>query len=55
MSLGELEFMYLTEITSKSLGDNFLSKVYDIHHKHKIDYPVWNSFNVGQRNSRWKK
>ena len=39
MSLGVNLLMYLTEITSKSLGHNFLSKVYEVHHKHKIDYP----------------
>ena len=35
MSLGVNLLMYLTEITSKSLGKNYLSKVYEIHHKHK--------------------
>ena len=30
MSLGVNLLMYLTEITSKSLGRNFLSKVYEI-------------------------
>ena len=39
MSLGVNLLMYLTEITSKSLGKNFLSKIYEVHHKHKIDYP----------------
>ncbi|MDB9802552.1 4-hydroxy-tetrahydrodipicolinate reductase [Pelagibacteraceae bacterium] len=39
MSLGVNLLMHLTEITSKSLGDNFLSKIYEVHHKHKIDYP----------------
>jgi 4-hydroxy-tetrahydrodipicolinate reductase len=39
MSLGVNLLMYLTEIASKSLGKNFLSKVYEVHHKHKIDYP----------------
>ena len=39
MSLGVNLLMYLTEIASKSLGNNFLSKVYEVHHKHKIDYP----------------
>ena len=39
MSLGINLLMYLTEIASKSLGNNFLSKVYEVHHKHKIDYP----------------
>ena len=39
MSLGINLLMYLTEITSKSLGDNFLSKVFEAHHKHKKDHP----------------
>ena len=39
MSLGVNLLMYLTEIASKSLGNNFLSKVYEVHHKYKIDYP----------------
>jgi 4-hydroxy-tetrahydrodipicolinate reductase len=39
MSLGINLLMYLTEIASKSLGNNFLSKVYEVHHKHKVDYP----------------
>ena len=39
MSLGVNLIIYLTEIAAKSLGNNFLSKVYEIHHKHKLDYP----------------
>ncbi len=39
MSLGVNLLMYLTEIASKSLSADFLSKVYEVHHKHKIDYP----------------
>ena len=39
MSLGVNLLMHLTEIASKSLGKNFLSKVYEVHHKHKKDYP----------------
>ena len=39
MSLGINLLMYLTEITSASLNENYLSKVYEVHHKHKIDYP----------------
>ena len=39
MSLGVNLLMYLTEIASKSLGKKFLSKIYEVHHKHKIDYP----------------
>ena len=39
MSLGINLLMYLTEIASSSLGKNFLSKVFEVHHKHKKDYP----------------
>ena len=39
MSLGINLLVYLTEIASSSLGENFLSKVFEIHHKHKKDYP----------------
>jgi len=39
MSLGVNLLMYLTEIASKSFGNNFLSKVYEVNNKHKIDYP----------------
>ena len=39
MSLGVNLLMYLTEITSASLGKKFLSKILEIHHKHKKDYP----------------
>ena len=48
MSLGVNLLMYLTEITSKSLGNNFLSKVYEIHHKHKIDYPSGTALMLGK-------
>ena len=37
MSLGVNLLMYLTEIASKSLGNNFQSKVYEVHHKYKKD------------------
>ena len=39
MSLGINLLMYLTEIASKSLANSFLSKVFEIHHKHKKDHP----------------
>ena len=39
MSLGVNLLMYLTEIASESLSKNFLSKVYEVHHKHKKDFP----------------
>ncbi len=48
MSLGVNLLMYLTEITSKSLGNNFLSKIYEVHHKNKIDYPSGTALMLGQ-------
>ena len=39
MSLGVNLLMYLTEIASKSLNSNFLTKVYEVHHKYKKDHP----------------
>ena len=38
MSLGVNLLMYLTEIASRSLGNNFLSKIYEVHHKYKNSY-----------------
>jgi len=48
MSLGINLLMYLTEIASKSLGDNFLSKVFEIHHKHKKDHPSGTALMLGK-------
>jgi 4-hydroxy-tetrahydrodipicolinate reductase len=48
MSLGVNLLMYLTEIASKSLGNNFLSKVFEVHHKHKIDYPSGTALMLGK-------
>jgi 4-hydroxy-tetrahydrodipicolinate reductase len=48
MSLGINLLMYLTEITSRSLGDNYLSKVFEIHHKHKKDYPSGTALMLGK-------
>ena len=48
MSLGINLLMYLTEITSKSLGKNFLSKVFEIHHKHKKDHPSGTALMLGK-------
>jgi 4-hydroxy-tetrahydrodipicolinate reductase len=48
MSLGVNLLMYLTEIASKSLGKDFLSKVYEVHHKHKIDYPSGTALMLGK-------
>ena len=48
MSLGVNLLMYLTEIASKSLGSDFLSKVYEVHHKRKIDYPSGTALMLGK-------
>ena len=48
MSLGVNLLTYLTEIASKSLGNYFLSKVYEVHHKHKIDYPSGTALMLGK-------
>jgi 4-hydroxy-tetrahydrodipicolinate reductase len=48
MSLGINLLMYLTEIASKSLGNNFLSKVFEVHHKHKKDHPSGTALMLGK-------
>jgi len=48
MSLGINLLMYLTEIASKSLGSNFLSKVFEVHHKHKKDHPSGTALMLGK-------
>ena len=48
MSLGINLLMYLTEITSSSLGKNFLSKISEIHHKYKKDYPSGTALMLGK-------
>jgi len=48
MSLGVNLLMYLTEIASRSLDNNFLSKVFEIHHKHKKDHPSGTALMLGK-------
>ena len=48
MSLGINLLMYLTELTSASLGNKYLSKVFEIHHKHKKDYPSGTALMLGK-------
>ena len=48
MSLGINLLMYITEIASKSLGDNFLNKIFDIHHKYKKDHPSGTALMLGK-------
>ena len=55
MSLGVNLLMYLTEIASKSLYDEYLSKVYEVHHKHKKDYPSGTALMLGKGIADGKK
>jgi 4-hydroxy-tetrahydrodipicolinate reductase len=48
MSLGVNLLMYLTEVASKSLDDEYLSKVFEVHHKHKKDYPSGTALMLGK-------
>ena len=48
MSLGINLLMFLTEIASSSLGKKFLSKVYEVHHKHKKDFPSGTALMLGK-------
>ena len=48
MSLGVNLLIYLTEITSRSLSKNFLTKVYEVHHKHKKDHPSGTALMIGK-------
>ena len=47
MSLA-LTLMYLTEIASSSLGNNYLSKIFEIHHKYKKDHPSGTALMLGK-------
>ena len=48
MSLGVNLLMYLTEIASKSLNDDYLSKIFEVHHRHKQDYPSGTALMLGK-------
>ena len=48
MSLGINLLMYLTEITSGSLKSNYLSKILEVHHKYKKDYPSGTALMLGE-------
>jgi len=48
MSLGVNLLMYLTEIASKSLNDEYLSKIFEVHHMHKKDYPSGTALMLGK-------
>ena len=55
MSLGINLLVYLTEITSNALGKNFLSKVFETHHKFKKDYPSGTALMLGKGIATGKK
>ena len=55
MSLGINLLMYLTEITSKALGNKFLSKIFEVHHKHKKDHPSGTALMLGRGIATGKK
>ena len=48
MSLGINLLMYLTEITSASLGDNYQTKIFEVHHRHKKDHPSGTALMLGK-------
>ena len=48
MSLGVNLLMYLTEIASRSLNNNFKSKVFEIHHRKKKDHPSGTALMLGK-------
>ena len=48
MSLGVNLLIYLTEIASKSLNDEYLSKIFEVHHKHKKDFPSGTALMLGK-------
>ena len=55
MSLGVNLLVFLTEVASRSLGKNFLSKVYEVHHKNKKDYPSGTALMLGKGIATGKK
>ena len=55
MSLGVNLLMYLTEIASKSLSNNYLTKILEIHHKYKKDYPSGTALMLGKGVADGKK
>ena len=55
MSVGINLLMYLTEIASKSLNNNFLSKVLEVHHRHKKDHPSGTALMLGKGIADGKK
>ena len=55
MSLGINLLMYLTEIASKSLDNKYLAKIFEVHHRHKKDYPSGTALMLGEGIAAGKK
>ena len=55
MSLGINLLIHLTEIAAKSLGKTFLSKVFEVHHRHKKDHPSGTALMLGRGIALGKK
>ena len=55
MSLGVNLLMFLTEIVSKSLNDEYLSKILEVHHRYKKDYPSGTALMLGKGIADGKK
>ena len=55
MSLGINLLMYLTEIASKSLDNKYLAKIFEVHHRHKKDYPSGTALMLGEGIAEGKK
>ena len=55
MSIGGNLLMYLTEISSKSLNNKYLTKIFEVHHKHKKDYPSGTALMLGKGIADGKK
>tara|TARA_A100000164_G_C21934747_1_gene787470 strand:+ start:2509 stop:3285 length:777 start_codon:yes stop_codon:yes gene_type:complete len=55
MSLGINLLIYLTEITSRILGNKYLSKVFEVHHKYKKDFPSGTALMLGKGIAYGKK
>jgi 4-hydroxy-tetrahydrodipicolinate reductase len=47
--------MYLTEIASKSLDNKYLAKIFEVHHRHKKDYPSGTALMLGEGIAAGKK
>ncbi len=55
MSLGVNLLVYITEIVSQKIGNKFLSKVHEVHHKLKKDYPSGTALMLGRGIATGKK